>query len=196
MQRNMRITQDQRGTSRQTAPPPAHRPPDHSSPGATNPIPGQNTTNHGNTLKNKRPKKWRPKVSIKIASQNLNGAAAPSENMTFLNKWKKISDTMHMEKITILVVQETHLDQNMLEQIQTTFKKNLTIIASSHPTNPRAKAGVAFMINKKLINPDEITTHELIPGRALMLKIKWLGKCSATILNVYTPNQRNKHTHF
>ena len=103
---------------------------------------------------------------------------------------------MHMEKITILVAQETHLDQNMLEQVQKAFKKNLKIIASEHPTNPRAKAGVAFMINKKLINPDKIISCELILGRALMLKIKWLGSCSATILNIYAPNQRNEHPNF
>ena len=147
-------------------------------------------------LENEHPRKRKSKANIKIASQNLNGAAAPSENMMFLNKWKQISDTMHMEKIAILVAQETHLDHNMLEQIQTKFEKNLTIIASEHPTTPRARAGVAFMINKKLINPDEVVTRELIPGRALMLKIKWLGNCTVTILNVYAPNQRNEHTNF
>ena len=155
-----------------------------------------NTTNHGNTLENGHPRRSKSKANIKIASQNLNRVAAPSENMTFLNKWKQISDTMHMEKIAILVAQETHLDHNMLEQVQSKFEKNLIIIASEHPTTPHAKAGVAFVINKKLLNPDEIITRELVPGRALMLKIKWLGRCTATILNIYAPNQQNKHTNF
>jgi len=57
-------------------------------------------------------------------------------------------------------------------------------------------AGVGFVINKQLIEPDEIELHELIPGRAAMLKIKWLKSCITTILNVYTPNNRNEHTNF
>ena len=38
--------------------------------------------------------------------------------------------------------------------------------------------------------------HELIPGRAAILKIRWLKTCIATILNVYAPNERNKHASF
>ena len=55
---------------------------------------------------------------------------------------------------------------------------------------------MGFVINKQLIEPDEIELHELIPRRVAMLKIKWLKSCIATILNVYAPNDRNKHANF
>jgi hypothetical protein len=57
-------------------------------------------------------------------------------------------------------------------------------------------AGVGFIINKQLIELDEIEMHELIPRRAAMLKIKWLKSCDMTILNVYAPNERNKYASF
>jgi exonuclease III len=76
------------------------------------------------------------------------------------------------------------------------FKKNLKIFNSAHPDNPRASAGVGFIINRQLIKPDEIEMHELIPRRAAMLKIKWLKTCITTILNVYAPNDRSEHASF
>jgi hypothetical protein len=38
--------------------------------------------------------------------------------------------------------------------------------------------------------------RELIPGRALLLKIKWLEDCEMTILNVYAPVNRVAQPHF
>ena len=126
----------------------------------------------------------------------MNSASAPSENMSFPTKWKRISETIQKEKIAVLLLQETHLDQNMIEQLQQTYQKNLEIRVSPHPTQPRAKAGVAFVINKKLVKPDEIKTYELIPGRAMILKLRWLSSCTTTILNIYAPNERKKHAEF
>jgi len=71
-----------------------------------------------------------------------------------------------------------------------------TSIVSEHLENPRTKAGVRFMINKKLIDPEEIKTYELIPGRAMVLEIKWLKTNTVSILNIYTPNERSAHAHY
>ena len=127
---------------------------------------------------------------------NLNGAAAPSENMTFQEKWNRVSTTIQMEKIAILAVQEAHLDQAMTELLQSRFEKNLQIVVSAHPIRPRAKAGVAFVLNKKLLKPDQVKWYELIPGRALLLETKWLDSCNTPILNVYAPNERSEHPEF
>ena len=116
--------------------------------------------------------------------------------MSFFEKWKRITETIQSEKITVLLLQETHLDREMIEQLQDRYQKNLVIHASPHPTQPRAKAGVAFIINKKLINLEEIKIHEIIPGRALILCMKWLKLCNTTILNIYAPNERKEHIDF
>ena len=69
-------------------------------------------------------------------SQNVNGAAAPSENMNYREKWRSISHTMHTGKIAILAIQKAHLNQNMTEELGTCFEKNLKILISAHPDNP------------------------------------------------------------
>jgi len=56
--------------------------------------------------------------------------------MNYRGKWGMISHTMHTEKIAILVIQETHLDQGMTEQLGRNFQKNLIILNSAHPDNP------------------------------------------------------------
>jgi len=155
-----------------------------------------NPRNQGNLQTNESPNKNRLRVNIKITSTNLNGAAVPSENMNYLAKWGAISREMHAKKIAVLAVQETHLDQAMMERLQETFKKNLKIIISAHPENPHAKAGVGFIINRQLLEPDEIETYELIPSKAMILKIKWMKTCTTSILNIYAPNKRSAHPHF
>ena len=165
-------------------------------PAHTHPAPRIRPENQGTQRTNEHLNKARLRANIWIASQNVNGAAAPSENMNYREKWRTISHTMHAEKIAILAIQESHLDQNMTELLGENFEKNLIILNSAHPDNPRALAGVSFVINKQLIKPEELEMHELIPGRVALLKIKWLNLCSASILNTYAPNDRSEHADF
>ena len=182
--------------------PPTHtglagiRPLTQTQPERSQPTPGNRPENQGDQPTINNPKKNRLRANIIIASVNMNGAAAPSENMNYVAKWGRISKMMNEEKIAILAIQETHLDQTMTEQIQSVFEKNLKIIVLAHLESPRAKAGVAFVINKQLIEPEKIETYELIPGKALMLKIRWLKTCNTSILNIYAPNERNAHPDF
>ena len=116
------------GIPSQTEPMNGNTPPIHSHLGETHHINRDMPNNQGRPYENLCRKKNNLKANIKIASINLNGATAPTENMSFLNKWRSISNTIQSEKIAILVVQEMHLDQDMTEQLQTRFEKNLTII--------------------------------------------------------------------
>ena len=116
--------------------------------------------------------------------------------MNYQEKWRTVREAMHTEKIAILATQETHLDQNMMEQLERNFEKNLKILNSAHPDTPQASAGIGFIINRQLIKPDEMEMHVLILGRVAILKVKWLKTCSTTILNVYVPNERSEYTSF
>ena len=126
----------------------------------------------------------------------MNGATAPSERMSCIDKWTMINRTIYNEKIAILALQETHLDQNLLEQVNSCFRKNLEIINSALPNNPCASAGVAFVINKALICPKDLLVTELVPGRAMMIKLKWLESCETSIINIYAPHNRNEQPNF
>ena len=130
------------------------------------------------------------KHTITIASLNINGFNAPSHNMTGIDKWSTIHRTMSTHKIAILAIQETHLDDELLNRVIQSYGTRLTIIASLNPSTPRASAGVAFVINKRLIKPINITVFELLEGRALALKIKWHENEETTILNIYAPHTR------
>ena len=98
-----------------------------------------------------------------------------------------VNQTLNKHKIAILALQETHLDEEAIAEIRRSFGRKMHIKYSSDPDAPRANAGVAFVINKSLIAPSEIHAHELYPGRALALKIKWLENESTTLLNIYAP---------
>lgn len=103
---------------------------------------------------------------------------------------------IYNERIAILALQETHLDQALLDQIVECFGKNLEIMNSPLPTNPRASAGVAFVINKALIRPKELTLTEIDPGRAIMIRLKWLEMCETSIVNVYVPHNHEIQPEF
>ena len=138
----------------------------------------------------------RLKANITIATLNINGFAAPASNMSGIDKWSTINRTISDNKIAILALQETHLDHDLLQNITDCFGKRLEIINSQHPTNPRATAGVAFVINKTLIKPKEYKVIELQPGRAMALKIKWLENEETVLINIYAPNARGEHSKF
>ena len=136
------------------------------------------------------------KANINIASLNVNGASASREGMSCIEKWAAINHMIYNERIAILALQETHLDQTLLDQIIECFGKNLEIMNSPLPANPCASAGVAFIINKALIRPKELTLTEIEPGRAIMIRLKWLESCETSIVNVYVPHDRDAQPDF
>jgi len=147
-----------------------------------NPTPGHQTTHH---QCRENPSK---RANMNIATLNMRGGTA--HNMMLLQKWSAISKTMYKHRIGILALQEMHLDQEKTRQVCECFSKNLEIIILEDLDDPTGKAGVAFVINKTVLNPRELKTKELHPGWALLLKIKWLETCESTLLNVYVPTNR------
>ena len=119
-----------------------------------------------------------------------------TRDTSLLQKWSYISQTIYRRKIAILALQETHLDQEKIERIRGSFSKNLEIITSEDPDDPTGRAGVAFIINKTVLDPRELTKHELHPGRAILIKIKWLEACETSLLNVYVPTNRTAQQPF
>jgi exonuclease III len=103
---------------------------------------------------------------------------------------------MRERKIGILCLQETHLDNTCEAQIEALYSRRLKVVNSRDPTHPGTSVGVAFLINRELTNTGNIETLEIIPGRALVLKIRWHNNETLTILNMYTPNDITQHPEF
>ena len=77
---------------------------------------------------------------------------------------------MRDDKIAILALQETHLNQDQIDNINTMFQDTLHIIASADPENCMSK-GVALVINKRLLGTRDVDHYELCPGRALLISL-------------------------
>ncbi|KAJ7336755.1 hypothetical protein DFH08DRAFT_706046 [Mycena albidolilacea] len=60
---------------------------------------------------------------------------------------------------------------------------------SSHPQNPCSTAGVAFLLNKELIDTEHVMTYDLIPGRAIMISVPWHKGEVLAVLNIYAYNK-------
>ena len=87
------------------------------------------------------------KANINIASLNVSGFASPTNSMNGIEKWSSIYQTMKENKIAILALQETHLNNDILQAINMCFGKRIQILNLQLPTNPSTSAGVAFVIN-------------------------------------------------
>ena len=150
--------------------------------------------NHTNYINHKMP---RMRANINIATLNMNGLSALTNNMSYLDKWSMINQTLNKFKIAILAIQETHLDEETTNRIRISYGKKMNILTSYNPENPQTTAGVAFVINKSLIAPSKIVTHKLIPGRALVaIEIEWLETETTRLVNIYAPNNRTTHPLF
>jgi exonuclease III len=136
------------------------------------------------------------RANIKIATLNMNGAHLGGEGSTSFEKWSEINATMKRERIAILALQEMHLDEQLLSNVNRLFGKRLEIHNSPDETNPRATAGVAFVLNKDLLATQNSETRELVKGRALALKTTWNNQEETVLINIYAPNQRIEHKPF
>lgn len=148
------------------------------------------------TQKTKNKKGLRKRANIKIGTVNINGLHTTADDSHTFEKWSEINATMRNEKIAILAIQETHLDDQTTTAIQQALGKRLEKVNSQPENNPRASAGVAFILNKDLIDTGKVEKHELIKGRAMAIKLTWKNGEDTTLINIYAPNKRSDHKDF
>lgn len=149
-------------------------------------------TNDGQTQMRKRIRK-NMRANIKMASLNIQRRGA----MSIFNrehKWNSISRIMNTNGISILAVQETHLNDEQTQEINE-HMTNLVVYNSIDLDHLNAN-GVAFVVNKRLTNWRDVRTVEIVPGRAILLQILWHADHVIHILNVYVPNNRRENGKF
>jgi ribonuclease HI/exonuclease III len=98
---------------------------------------------------------------------------------------------MRDRRIGILALQETHLDEKELTKLRETYGRRLVIINSALQDEREAtgSAGVAFVLNKAVIETESHSLQVVIPGRAVLLTVKWRDEQEIRVLNVYGHNQ-------
>ncbi|KAG2743960.1 DNase I-like protein, partial [Suillus brevipes Sb2] len=143
------------------------------------------------------PIKKKTRANILLATLNIKGRASTLlGNNNDISKWSAIHHVMRERKIGLLCVQETHLLPEHETQIESLYSKRIKVLNSRDPFRPGNSAGVAFVINKEILNIDDLETHEIIPGRASVLRLKWHNEAYLTIANIYAPNNHAQHPEF
>ena len=111
------------------------------------------------------------------------------------DKWNVIGQALNKTQAAILALQETHLTDELAENLNSRFETRLSLHHSPLPDSSNA-AGVAFVINKSLLNSDDVSCVEVVPGRAILANVAWIRGTSFKILNVYAPNNTNDNEAF
>ena len=128
------------------------------------------------------------KFGITIATLNIKGRNRDNRK----SKWPMITTMMRENRILILALQETHLDDNETEIIGQMCPK-IEIINNGISKN---KEGVAFVINKELANNMTWKHTILMEGRVSRLTIRVEEDRGLDIINVYAPNEDSKKIKF
>lgn len=137
----------------------------------------------------------RSAATLKLGSLNMRGGGQHHHTQPN-EKWLRINQLMREQKIAILAVQETHLNDASATLINNLFSTRIHLIHSAPTDRATSSKGVAFVLNKEKLHMDSVTTVEIIPGRALLLNLTWHRTVQTTILTVYAPNQPHDNALF
>lgn len=174
------------------SPPPPTPPPSSegtNSSRSNSPTPPYESPDEINNQQKKRIDKVGRKQGIKIASLNIHGKTYTTNGSS---KYKDIFTLVRRNKIAVLALQETRLNEEETNRINRE-NKQLTIINSGNST---AKDGVAFVLNNELLLNAKWEHHELVIGQAHILQLTWLEGNTIDITNIHAPNITKDKTDF
>ncbi|KAJ7058999.1 Endonuclease/exonuclease/phosphatase [Mycena amicta] len=112
-----------------------------------------------------------------------------------VDKWPHVNQIMRDQNIGILALQETHLTEAEQHKLNKTFSRTLNVFSTLDANNPDSK-GTAIVLNRRMVNTNEAKQVTLIPGRAMLLSLRWHNGQPLTIVSVYTPNDPTENAEF
>ncbi|KAI0702816.1 Endonuclease/exonuclease/phosphatase, partial [Cerioporus squamosus] len=107
-----------------------------------------------------------------------------------------MNQLLRSERIGILALQETHITCAQAEELNLLFDGILKVYVSPDPLRPTAARGVAYAVNLRVCECEQICVTERRPGRALELRLTRRRGTALTLLNVYAPNDVGKNKAF
>ncbi|EPS92748.1 hypothetical protein FOMPIDRAFT_1033897 [Fomitopsis schrenkii] len=102
---------------------------------------------------------------------------------------------MREKRIGLLCIQEAHLSDEHVATIHELYGRRLHILHSAGERVTSAH-GIAFVLNREIMDIAGATITEIVPGRAATLRIHWHADKYLTILNVYAPNNQVDNAQF
>ena len=158
------ISEPQASSSEEDDPPEPPNPP--------NPAPSKFRENPQNEPKNKR--------GISIASLNMRARQKNNKD-----KMKMAIDWLCTNKLTILALQETHLMEDTINDLNQKYRM-LKFYRSSLSTS---SGRIMFVINEPTDTPQHISFEELEKGRMGLLSLNY-SNSKLNLVNVYMPNHK------
>lgn len=153
------------------------------------------TDREGDVRQGRTPCQSTPKIprkgAMRIATLNIRGAGSGTRDY----KWNEISSLIMQERIDILAVQETHLDEENTRRLNKVYEKRLHFISTLDETTSN-RMGVVVIMNKRSTRWKEATWEVITKGRALLVKVPWLQETSFSCMAVYAPNQSDQNKTF
>ena len=128
------------------------------------------------------------KQGIRISTFNMKGRNDKNKK----SKWPNLATIIRKQRILIMGVQETHLNEEETEKIKAMCPK-IELINNGNSTKGE---GVAFIINKELANKMKWTTKELIKGKAMRMNIEVEEERRLDIVVIHAPNNENEKIEF
>ncbi|TFY53337.1 hypothetical protein EVJ58_g9508 [Rhodofomes roseus] len=111
------------------------------------------------------------------------------------SKWNEINQLLREQGIGVLAVQESHLDDAATKEVHDLYGRRLLLHNSPGP-NATTAQGVCFVLNRELVDTKDLQVKEIIPGRAIFVKMKWHAGATLSLLNVYAPNPTGENAAF
>ena len=135
------------------------------------------------------------KAALRIASLNISGKGQIN-GPTDTGKWNSLNILTREQKFGIIALQETHLDETTVTKIHDIYGRRLRVFFSAPEQGASNSQGVAFVLNREIVDIMDVKQKDLIPGRAILLSMNWHAGRSITLLNIYAPNDTNENVQF
>jgi len=126
------------------------------------------------------------KKGIMLASWSIRGKNDSTHNSP------RIARIMRLKRIAILEIQEARTTEEDTIQIEAVVPK-IKIITNGQYSS---KMGVAFAINKDLVDENNLHHEIMIPNRASKLKVKWGDNQELTLISIYALNDEENKIKF
>ncbi|TRM69146.1 Endonuclease/exonuclease/phosphatase, partial [Schizophyllum amplum] len=144
------------------------------------------TANRTNRQTRRFQERQASKAAKKVATLNMNGFGNLHRDSPE-NKWSGINRMMVEKRIAVLMLQETHLTEELKDRVEAMFSRKLKIFSSPDPSYPTRRNGVAIVLNRRLISADDAKATVIVPGHALHLNVQWQPNERKNLLVIYAP---------
>jgi len=140
------------------------------------------TANQATTMRAEH-KKYK-QGDVRIGTLNIHG----KKYANGIYKYKDLTTLIRKNKIAILALQESRLNESEKTKIELMCPK-IEVISNSEST---AKEGIAFVINKDQMKDRKLEHKILIKNRMSRLTVKWNEEITIDVVNIYAPNNEKE----